>query len=45
MKDAPEGETFETLYNQETLEPLPEYRRLYEEVRSEVQTLGVNFRE
>lgn len=45
LKDAPEGETFEKLYNQETLEPLPHYRKMYEEVKEELRGLGLRFRD
>ncbi len=45
LKDAPEGETFEKLYNQETLEPLPHYLKMYEEVKEELKGLGLRFRD
>ena len=44
LKDAPEGETFERLYRQETLEPLPHYLKMYEEVKEELRGLGLRFR-
>ena len=44
LRDAPEGETFERLYDQERLEPLPHYQKLYQEVKEELQKQGLNFR-
>lgn len=44
LKDAPEGETFERLYDPEKLEPLPHYQKLYEEVKEELKKQGLNFR-
>jgi len=44
LRDAPEGETFEKLYNQEKLEPLPHYQQLYQEVKEELKEQGLNFR-
>jgi len=44
LKDAPEGETFEKLYDQKKLEPLPHYQQLYKEVKEELQKQGLNFR-
>ena len=44
LRDAPEGETFEKLYDQEKLEPLPHYQKLYQEVKEELQKQGLNFR-
>jgi methylamine--corrinoid protein Co-methyltransferase len=43
--DAPEGETFEKLYDQKTLEPLPHYKMLYEEVKEELRAQGLKFRD
>jgi methylamine--corrinoid protein Co-methyltransferase len=45
LKDAPEGETFEKLYDQEKLKPLPGYQKLYEEVKEELSGQGLKFRE
>ena len=45
LKDAPEGETFEKLYDQEKLKPLPGYQKLYEEVKEELRGQGLKFRE
>jgi methylamine--corrinoid protein Co-methyltransferase len=45
LSDAPEGETFEALYDKEKLEPLPHYLALYEEVKTELRDLGLPFRE
>jgi len=36
------GQRFDQAYNLETLEPVPEWHRLYEEVKSEVQDLGLH---
>ncbi|MBA7480444.1 hypothetical protein ES707_15901 [subsurface metagenome] len=44
LRDAPEGEPFEKLYNQEKLEPLPHYQQLYQEVKEELREQGLNFR-
>jgi hypothetical protein len=44
LKDAPEGETFEKLYDQDKLEPLQHYWKLYEEVKEELRHLGLDFR-
>jgi len=44
LRDAPEGETFEKLYNQGKLEPLPHYQKLYQEVKEELREQGLNFR-
>ena len=45
LKDAPAGDTFEQLYDQRTLEPIPEYKGIYEEVKAELQQRGLNFRD
>jgi hypothetical protein len=45
LKDAPDGETFETLYDGEKLEPLSHYWKLYEEVKEELRGQGLNFRD
>ena len=42
LADAPEGETFENLYDQEKLEPLPHYQKLYEEVKAELREQGLD---
>jgi methylamine---corrinoid protein Co-methyltransferase len=44
IKDAPEGYTFEKLYDLVKLEPLPHYLRLYEEVKEELKQMGLDFR-
>ena len=44
LKDAPDGDTFEHLYDQRTLEPVSEYKRIYDEVKAELHQLGLNFR-
>jgi methylamine--corrinoid protein Co-methyltransferase len=44
LKDAPAGNTFERLYDQRTLEPVSEYKRIYDEVKAELQQQGLNFR-
>ena len=44
LRDAPEGETFEKLYDPEKLEPLPHYQQLYKEVKEELQKQGLNFK-
>ena len=45
LADAPEGETFETLYDKDRLKPLPHYQRLYEEVKKELKDQGMPFRD
>lgn len=44
LKDAPAGQTFDTLYDQQTLEPIAEYQNLYAEVKAELRSLGLQFR-
>ncbi len=44
LKDAPEGQTFEQLYDREKMEPVPEYQKLYEEVKDEMRGLGFVFK-
>jgi methylamine--corrinoid protein Co-methyltransferase len=44
-KDAPEGQTFEELYDPEKLTPIPSYQQLYEEVKEELRGLGLQFRD
>ena len=41
--DAPAGDVFERLYDQKTLNPMPEYQKLYDEVKTELGELGLNF--
>jgi methylamine--corrinoid protein Co-methyltransferase len=43
LDDAPEGDTFEKLYDSEKLEPLPHYQKLYEEVKEEFKSQGLKF--
>ncbi len=45
LKDAPEGETFEKLFDQNQLTPLPHYQKLYDEVKRELREQGLNFRD
>jgi methylamine--corrinoid protein Co-methyltransferase len=45
LKDAPAGETFEKLYDQEKLVPLPSYQKLYEEVKAELRERGLQLRD
>jgi len=45
LANPPEGETFEKLYDQEKLKPLPGYQKLYEEVKEELRGQGLKFRE
>jgi len=45
LKDAPPGETFEKLYDQGKLEPIPSYLELYEEVKVELRDRGLQFRD
>jgi methylamine--corrinoid protein Co-methyltransferase len=43
LTNPPEGETFEELFDQETLKPLPHYQDLYEEVKEELRSQGLKF--
>ncbi|MFZ4439256.1 MAG: monomethylamine:corrinoid methyltransferase [Syntrophales bacterium] len=45
LKDSPAGETFERLYDQKTLQPVPEYMGLYNDVKAELRNLGLKFRD
>jgi methylamine---corrinoid protein Co-methyltransferase len=45
LADAPEGETFETLYDPASIKPLPHYEALYNEVKEELKNQGLAFRE
>jgi len=44
LLDAPEGEIFEKLYDQEKLKPVPRYQKIYEEVKRELEEQGLKFR-
>jgi methylamine--corrinoid protein Co-methyltransferase len=41
IKDAPAGDTFENLYDQKTLKPIPEYETIYNEVKTELREMGL----
>jgi methylamine--corrinoid protein Co-methyltransferase len=41
LGDAPEGETYEKLYDLQKNEPLPRYQKLYAEVRDELKDQGL----
>ena len=43
LKDAPAGDTFEHLYDQRTLQPIPAYEAIYNEVKTELRQLGMSF--
>jgi hypothetical protein len=43
LMDAPEGETFEALYDPARLLPKTHYQVLYDEVKKELRDLGINF--
>ncbi len=43
LKDAPEGQTFEQLYDQEKMEPVAQYQELYEQVKEELRGVGFIF--
>jgi len=45
LKDAPEGQPFEQLYDQEKMEPVPQYQELYEQVKEELRRLGFIFKD
>ncbi len=44
LKDAPEGQTFKQLYDQEKMEPVAQYKELYEQVKEELIGLGLSFK-
>ena len=44
LQNAPAGDTFEKLYDQKILEPIPEYQKFYDDVRAETANLGLQFR-
>ena len=44
-KDAPEGQTFEKLYDQQKMMPVASYQKLYEEVKEELRGIGLQFRD
>jgi methylamine--corrinoid protein Co-methyltransferase len=43
LRDAPAGDTFEHLYDPQTLQPVSEYKRVYDEVKAELHQRGLNF--
>lgn len=43
LNDAPEGDTFENLYDQKSMQPLPHYQTLYEEVKKDLGERGLKF--
>ncbi len=43
LMDAPEGYTFEQLYDLKKDEPKKEYLKMYEEVKAEFEEMGLNF--
>lgn len=43
LTNPPEGETFEELFDQETLKPLSHYQDLYGEVKEELRSQGLKF--
>ena len=45
IKDAPAGDTFEHLYDQQALQPIPEYQTIYNEVKTELSQLGMSFKD
>jgi methylamine--corrinoid protein Co-methyltransferase len=45
IKDAPAGDTFEHLYDQRTLQPIPEYEAIYREVKTELRQLGMSLKD
>ncbi|MBN2128327.1 MAG: monomethylamine:corrinoid methyltransferase, partial [Sedimentisphaerales bacterium] len=45
LTDAPAGDTFEKLYDKQSLKPLPHYQALYGEVKKELQDQGLAFRQ
>jgi methylamine---corrinoid protein Co-methyltransferase len=44
LEKAPEGETFEKLFDVNNLTPLPHYQKIYESVKSDLRNQGLNFR-
>jgi methylamine---corrinoid protein Co-methyltransferase len=45
LKDPPAGDTFDHLYDQQTLQPIPEYQAIYSEVKTELSQLGMRFKD
>lgn len=43
MEDGNKGRCFDESYNMETIEPVPEWQRMYEEVKAELAEMGVQF--
>ncbi len=44
LSEAPEGETFEKLYDRKKLEPLPHYQKHYDEAKLELENQGLYFK-
>ena len=45
LENAPEGETFEALYDTEKLHPLPHYQTLYETIKQELKGQGLDLKD
>lgn len=43
MEDKNKGSRFDKAYNMETLEPIPEWQQMYDEVKSELAEMGIEF--
>ena len=43
MEDKNKGARFDEAYNMETIEPVPEWQKMYEEVKEELREMGVQF--
>lgn len=43
MEDGNKGKPFDVSYNMETIEPTPEWQRMYDEVKEELTQMGIQF--
>lgn len=43
MENGNEGVSFDKAYDMDTIEPIPEWQKMYEEVKAELAELGVEF--
>ena len=42
MEDGNAGKCFDEAYDMETIEPLPEWQQMYDEVKEELRTMGLD---
>ena len=43
MEDGNAGQPFDVSYNMETIEPVPEWQAMYDEVKAELTEMGIKF--